>query len=75
VILETCRFAILCIDLYLPYAFVFFMLFGGPEKLFEKTKKNIDKKTHHFKEFGDMVRFILNIRILTRTSQKKKVML
>jgi len=42
------------------------MLFGGPEKLFEKTKKNIDKKTHHFKEFGDMVRFILNIRIIKK---------
>ncbi|XP_066934970.1 uncharacterized protein [Clytia hemisphaerica] len=55
VALETCRFVILYMDLYIPYIFVFFMLFGGSTKLFGNTKKNIDENHFELEQFSDVL--------------------
>ena len=46
-------------DFYIPYIFVFFMLFGGPSKLFGDTKKNIDENHFELEQFSDVVRPLL----------------
>lgn len=52
VIAETCKFILLFIDFYIPYVFLFFMLFGGDKSTAGKTKLPED---HEMKTLADVV--------------------
>ena len=52
VIAETCKFILLFIDFYIPYVFLFFMLFGGSPEDAGKTKL---KEDHEMKTLADVV--------------------
>ena len=54
VIAETCKFILLFIDFYIPYVFLFFMLFGGSPEDAGKTKL---KEDHEMKTLADVVSY------------------